>query len=60
MPSIKSGSGSAAPSTLVVNYEANTPLTDLAVGAIGTNGSVCVKTSSSTNFVVDVVGWYGA
>ena len=50
--------GSAAPPTAVVSYANNTAITDLAIGGLGTNGAVCVKTSAATHLLVDVVGWY--
>jgi hypothetical protein len=52
--------GSAPPPTAVVSYANNTAITDLAIGGLGTNGAVCVKTSAATHLLVDVVGWYGA
>jgi hypothetical protein len=52
--------GAAVPTTTVVNYVKDTTITDLAVGSIGTNGSVCIKSSASSHLIVDVVGWYGA
>jgi hypothetical protein len=52
--------GSAVPLTTVGYFVTNSTVTTLAVGAIGTGGRVCLRTSASTHLVVDLVGWYGA
>jgi hypothetical protein len=51
--------GSATPvSTL--NYDRGAVVSNLAAAAIGGDGTICITTSTATDVVVDVEGWFGS
>ncbi len=52
------GCGQAKPSLPAVQFQAGTPVTNLAVPRLFSAGKVCLVPSQNTHLAVDVVGWY--
>ncbi len=51
--------GTAPPSTSTVNYTAGQTISNLAIGKVGANGKVCLRTSVDSHIVVDQTAAFG-
>jgi len=50
--------GSTAPDSSSLNFTAPDAISGLVVAKVGSNGKVSIRSSSATDVVADVVGWY--